>query len=241
MATSTPSPAARPARPQGGPPLLLPALAYGAVMVAGVALSARAPEPSATAVAVAAYDSSHHAVLEVAGCLGFAASAPLAIWAATAYQRLLTLGVTVPGAVIALAGGLLAAASTALSGLITWTSSQPGAAGDPAVARALADLGFAAGAAGFVVPLALLLAGVAVPSLILGLLARSLAWTGLVIAAVGALSTFALLTPALDFTLPIGRFGGLLWLIAISIALPRTRRAALTRAQAPSPAPAGAA
>jgi hypothetical protein len=239
MATSMSSSAARRARPQGGPPLLLPALAYGAVMVAGVVLSARVPEPSATAIAVAAYDSSHHAILEVAGCLGFAASAPLAIWTATAYRRLLTLGVTAPGAVIALAGGLLASASTALSGLITWTSSQPGAASDPAVARALADLSFAAGAAGFVVPLALLLAGVAVPSLILGLVARPLAWAGLVIAAVGALSTFALLTPALDFTLPVGRFGGLLWLIAASVALPRTRQAAVTRVQAPSPAPAG--
>src|ERR1700749_674697 len=144
MATSTPStspttgPAARPAGPQGGPPLLLPALAYGAVMVAGVALSARVPQPWAAAAVVAAYDRGHHAVLEVAGFLGFAASAPLAIWAATAYRRLLTLGVTAPGAVIALAGGLLAAASTALSGLITWTSAQPGAASDPAVARVLA-------------------------------------------------------------------------------------------------------
>jgi hypothetical protein len=103
MATSTPPSAAGPPRPQGGPPLLLPALAYGALMVAGVALSARAPEPSATAVAVAAYDRSHHAVLEVAGCLGFAASAPLAIWTAVAYRRLLTLGATVPGAAIAAA------------------------------------------------------------------------------------------------------------------------------------------
>jgi hypothetical protein len=236
MTIATPLPATRSARPQSGPPLLLPALAYGVVMVAGVVLSARAPQPSATAAAVAAYDGGHHALLQVAGCLAFAASAPLAIWTAVAYRRLLTLGITAPGAVIALAGGLLAAASTALSGLITWTSAQPGAAADPAVARALADLGFATGAAGFVVPLALLLAGVAVPSLVLGLVARPLAWAGLAIAAIAALSTFALLTPALDATFPIGRFGGLLWLIAASIALPRTRRAAVTRAAASSPA-----
>jgi hypothetical protein len=238
--TTTAQTATRRTRPQGGPPLLAPALAYGALMVTAVVLSVRAPQPSATA-AVAAFDSSHHAILEVAGCLGFAASAPLAIWAATAYRRLQTLGATVPGAVIALAGGLLAAASLGLSGLITWTSSQPAAAADPAGARVLADLSFATGAAGFVVPLALLLAGVAVPSLILGLVPRSLAWAGLVIAAIGVLSTFALLTPALDFTLPVGRFGGLLWLIAASIALPRTRPAARTHAQAPSLTPAGTA
>jgi hypothetical protein len=239
VTTTAPPTAARRPRPQGGPPLLALALAYGTLMVTAVVLSVRAPQPSAAATAVAAYDSSHHAILEVAGCLGFAASAPLAIWAATAYRRLQTLGVTAPGAVIGLAGGLLAAASLGLSGLITWTGAQAGAA-DPATARALADLGFATGAAGFVVPLALLLAGVAVPSLILGLLPRPLAWAGLVIAAIGVLSTFALLTTALDGTLPVGRFGGLLWLIAASIALPRTRRAASTHAKAPALSPAAA-
>jgi hypothetical protein len=239
VTTAMPPPAVRRGRPQGGPPLLAPALAYGVLMVTAVVLSARVPHVSAAATAVAAYDGSHHAVLEVAGCLGFAASAPLAIWTATAYRRLQTLGVTAPGAVIALAGGLLAAVSLGLSGLITWTSAQPGVAADPAVARVLADLSFATGAAGFVVPLALLVAGAAVPSLILGLVPRPLAWAGLVIAAVGVLSTFALLTPALDATLPVGRFGGLLWLIAASIALPRTRRAARTHAPDPSPVPAG--
>lgn len=239
MITATQPPAARRAPAQGGPPLLVPVLAYGALMVTAVVLSARGPQPSASAAAVSAYDRSHHAFLEVAGCLGFAASAPLAIWTATAYRRLLTLGVTAPGAVIALAGGLLAAASLGLSGLMTWTSSQPAAVAVPAVGRILADLSFATGAAGFVVPLALLMAGVAVPSAILGLMPRALAWTGLVIAAVGVVSTFSLLTPALDATLPVGRFGGLLWLIAASIALPKTRRQARTRAPAPSPVPAG--
>jgi hypothetical protein len=156
--------------------------------------------------------------------LSFAAAVPLAVWVATTYRRLRTLGVTAPGSVIGLTGGVLAAASLSLSGLITWTSSQVQAGSGPAVARALADLSFATGSAGFVVPLALLLAGVAVPSLMLGFVPRPLAWIGLVIAAVGALSTFALLTSALDFTFPVGRFGGLVWLIAMSVALPLTRK-----------------
>jgi hypothetical protein len=83
--------------------------------------------------------------LEVAGCLGFAASLPLAIWAATIYRRLRTgLGVTAPGGVIGLVGGLLAAASLGLAELVSWTSSQIPASSDAAVARALADLSFAA-------------------------------------------------------------------------------------------------
>jgi hypothetical protein len=233
MTAATTSPAAH--RPQGGPPLIAPVLAYGALMVAAVILSARSPQPSASAGSVLAYDRAHHDALELAGCLGFAAALPLAIWTATAYRRLRTsLGVTAPGAVIGLAGGLLAAASLAVTGLVNWTSSQTATSGDPAVARALADLSFATGSAGFVAPLGLLVAGIAVPGLILHLLPKPLAWAGLVIAAVSAASTFALLTSALDVAFPIGRFLGLLWLIAVSITLPARRRRA---SRAPEPAP----
>ena len=217
--------------PQGGPPLLAPGLAYGVLMIGSVVLSATTPQLSASAASVLAYDQTHHLALTVAGFLGFAASAPLAIWAATAYRRLRTLGVTAPGAVIGLSGGILAAMSLALTGLLGWTSGQLGGSADASapVARALADLGFATGSAGFVVPLALLVAGIAVPSLLLGFGPKPLAWIGLGVAAVGLVSTFTLLTPALDFTLPIGRFGSLLWLIAVSVTLPRNRHEVVAR------------
>jgi hypothetical protein len=236
---TTTMPAAR--RPQGGPPLIAPALAYGALMITAVILSVRTPQPSAAAASVLAYDLGHHDVLQVAGCLGFAASLPLAIWTATVYRRLRTsLGVTAPGPVIGLVGGLLAAASLALTGLVNWTSSQIPASSDPAVARALADLSFATGSAGFVAPLGLLIAGIAVPGLILRLLPRPLAWAGLVIAAVSELSVFALLTPTLDFAFPVGRFLGLAWLITASITLPASRRGSRNPAPAPQAQPATA-
>lgn len=224
-ATVAPPPTPRTtARPQGGPPPLAPVLAYGVLMVTAVILSAGSPQPSASAGSVLAYDGAHHSALQVAGCLGFAASLPLAVWSATVYRRLRTgLGVTAPGAVIALVGGLLAAASLALTGLVNWTSSQTSSFGDAGVARALADLSFATGSAGFVTPLGLLIAGIAVPGLIMRLLPRWLAWAGLVIAALSVLSTFALLSAALDFTFPVGRFLGLAWLIAVSIKLPANR------------------
>jgi hypothetical protein len=222
MTATAPSTSGR-TGPQGGPPLLAPALAYGALMIASVILSARAPQPSASASALLTFERSHHTELQVAGFLSFAASAPLAIWSATAYRRLGTLGVTAPGAVIALAGGLLAAASLALSGLISWTSAQVAPIASPALARALSELGFAAGSAGFVVPLGLLLAGISVPSIILRLTPRPWAWFGLAVAAVSVLSTFILLTSTLDATLPIGRFGSLIFLVAVSLVLPQSR------------------
>lgn len=226
MTTAT-RPTTHSARRQGGPPPLAPILAYGALMVTAVILSANSPHPSASAASVLAYDKAHHTALEIAGCLGFAASLPLAIWTATIYRRLRSgLAVVAPGAVIGLVGGLLAAASLALTGLLTWTSSQIHTLADPSLARALTDLSFATGSAGFVAPLGLLIAGIAVPSLILRFLPRPLAWAGLVIAALSVISTFALLTSALDFTFPVGRFVGLAWLIAVSVLLPTSRRAA---------------
>ena len=234
-AIATATATAPPARRLGGPPLLVPVLAYGALMVAAVILSATSPQPSASAVSVLVYDRGHHDALELAGCLGFAASLPLAVWTATVYRQLRTrLGVTAPGAVIGLAGGLLAAASLGLTGLVNWTNAQAPAGGDPAAARMLADLSFATGSAGFVAPLGLLIAGIAVPALILRLLPRPLAWAGLVIALASAASTFALLTSALDFTLPVGRFLGLAWLIAASVALPVSRRPASGTPASPS-------
>jgi hypothetical protein len=79
--------------------------------------------------------------------------------------------------------------------------------------------------------LALLVAGVAVPSLILRLTPRPLAWFGLVIAAIGMVSTLTLLTSALDFTLPIGRFGGLIFIVATSVLLPASRHRLTAAAQ----------
>jgi hypothetical protein len=215
----------RTARMQAGPPLLAPLLAYGALMVTSVILSASSPHLSASPASVLSYDRAHHDTLLVAGCLGFAASIPLAIWTATVYRRMRTgLGITAPGAVISFVGGLLAAGTLALTGLITWTSSQMPTTADASLASVLRDLTFATGSAGFVAPLGLLIAGIAVPSVIIGLLPRPLAWIGLVIAALSVISTFVLLTPVLDFTLPVGRFLGLAWLISASLLLPRSRQ-----------------
>ena len=43
------------------------------------------------------------------------------------------------------------------------------------------------------------------------------------VAAVGMVSTLTLLTSALDFTLPVGRFGGLIFIVAASVLLPARR------------------
>ena len=78
----------------------------------------------------------------------FAASIPLAVFSAVAYRRLRMLGVTAPGPAIGLAGGVLASAALALSGLVAWTAAASTELGEPAVLRALTTLAFAAGGPG---------------------------------------------------------------------------------------------
>lgn len=209
--------------PQGGPPLLAPGLAFVALTLAGVACAAGGPRPGTPAADVAAYDVAHPTLAGLAAMLLFGSALPLAIWAATAYRRLWRLGVTAPGTAIAFAGGLLAAGSAAVSGLASWAGAQVADTAAPGAARALTTLAFATGAAGFTVPLALLMAGVSVPGLILGLLPRPVAWGGLVLAGIGMLTTLTLVMPVLDPLLPVVRFGGLLWLVSVSVLLPRTR------------------
>lgn len=92
-----------------------------------------------------------------------------------------------------------------LSGLATWTAAQ-----NPEFARPFTSLAFAAGAFGFAVPLALLIAVLARTT------PRWLAITGYVIAVLAALSAFGMLTPVLYPLIPVGRFGGLIWLVLVS-------------------------
>jgi hypothetical protein len=131
--------------------------------------------------------------------------------------------VTAPGATIALAGGVAAAALLALSGLLQWSLGRPAVRTAEPLVRALHDLSFLTGGPAHVVFLGLLVAGVAVPGLLLGLLPRTLAVAGLVIAAIAELATLALVWPQLSVLIPVARFPGLLWLIAVGFTLPRQR------------------
>src|ERR1700750_1993892 len=87
-------------RPQGGPPPLAPALAYGALLIASVAVWIGGPQPGTSAASTLSYAQAHTGQMHAQAVLVFGAAVPLAIWAATIYRRLRTLGVTAPRAVI---------------------------------------------------------------------------------------------------------------------------------------------
>jgi hypothetical protein len=213
---------------QGGPPLGILGVVFTALFLIGLilatALAGRTyPSPFVPDDVVLRYFADQHTAVRISGFFQFAAAVPLSIYAATASARLHNLGVRAPGATIALVGGVIAAAMQALSGLVSWALAQPAVSGDGTLVRALNYLGFAVGGPATVVFLGLLLAGVAVPGLLVGLLPRWLALAGLVLAAIAELSTLTLLLDGAAFLLPIARFLGFAWLIAVGFLLPQSR------------------
>lgn len=214
-------------RPQDGPPLVLLAavclvILFGAVGLA-VALGGVMPLPYGPVTAVQSYVRAEPVAVQACAVGMFASSVPLAIYAATASTRLRQLGVTAPGATIALVGGVLAAGALGLAGLVGWTLSRPEVSADTALVRALYFLVFLVGGPAHIVGLGLLIAGMAVPGLILGLLPRPLAFGGLAVAALAELTTLVLVWPALGVILPIARIPALVWLVAAGAMLPLRR------------------
>jgi hypothetical protein len=213
---------------QGGPQLALLAaislMLLLAGVIVGVALAGVMPSPYGSATAIQDYVAGHHAAVVAIAVGTFGSSVPLAIYAATASARLRQLGITAPGATIALAGGLLASAGLALSSLTAWTLSRPEVTSDVSLVRALYYLTYLTGGPWHVVMLGLLIAGIAVPALIVELLPKPVAWTGLVIAGLAEVTTLVLIWPGLSPLLPVARFTGLVWLIAAGLLLPLRRQ-----------------
>ena len=210
---------------RGRPPLVFLALSCLALLFGGIAIGVAAggvmPLPYGPAAAVQAYVRTQPIAVQVIATATFASSIPLAIYAAAASARLRQLGGTASAATIALTGGVLAAGSLALTGLLGWTLSRPEVGADAALVRAVYYLVFLVGGPGHIVALGLLVAGMAVPSLKLGLTSRTVAWIGLAIAVFAELATLVLVWPQLGVILPIARVSALVWLVVAGALLPR--------------------
>lgn len=213
-----------PQQPQARWSLLLSGVAFGVLMVASVVLMS-GPLVTDGADAMLPYIRDNGDSTRLVALLQLASAIPLAIWTATVYRRLRNLGANGSGAVISLAGGLLASGSLLLLGTLTWTSAEIATTAAAQSVGTLAMLSFSLGSAAYVPAFALLVAGVAVPSLALKLLPKGVAWFGLVVATVGTLSILTMVVDALMPLLPIGRFGGLLFVLLVSALLPATVRA----------------
>lgn len=154
----------------------------------------------------------------------FATMIPLGLFTATVVSRLRFLGINAAGAHIALFGGVAAAIFLGISGISTWSLSQPGVATDIGAMRVAQLLSFASGGFGHVAAIGLFMAGVSIPCLFTKLIPKWISWLGLIVAAICELSVLSMIFPQLSLLLPLGRFPSLIWLIAVGFTLPKYRR-----------------
>lgn len=199
--------------------LVLLALGGGLLLADGQAY----PSPLGEASAVVDYYRDHATAARLTAWLQFGAAVPLMIYAATAYARQLRLGVRVPGPVISLLGGVFAAGCLSLSALVMWALTFPQIDAGDGLIHTLALIVFATGGVGFATGAGLLIAGLAVPALILKFVPRWLAAAGLVLAACGEISFLSLIATPVAVVIPVVRFGGIAWLIAVAVLLPKRR------------------
>jgi len=180
------------------------------------------PGPWESAQTITTYFQEHSSAVLMCAFLQFGASIPFGIFTATVVSRLRFLGVRAAGPYIALFGGLATSFNLAASALILWVMAYPGVAQDAAVLRALYYVAYAFGGVGYSVPLGLLMAGVSIPAAVMKLLPKWLVILGLVLAVVGELSWFNLIFPKALFLIPLTRFPGFVWPIAVGFKLPKS-------------------
>jgi len=178
------------------------------------------PLPYAPPESVINFLQLRHAAAVFCAFMHFGSTIPLGIFTATIVSRLEFFGVRAAGTKIALFGGYATAVLTMGSSAVLWTMTLPIVAQDGSLAYALHFLNFALGGPGYSVPLALLMAGVSVPLYFRRLVPRWIAIFGLVLGAIGALSWLSFeFRPALAL-IPLTRFPGFIWMIAVGFALP---------------------
>ena len=221
-------------RPHDGPSLVVLAamcivLLFGGLAI-GVSLGGLMPLPYGPIGPVQHYVQTQSLAVHIIAVAVFGSSVLLAVYAATVSTRLRWLGDTGAGPTIALTGGILAAGSLSLTGLLGWTLSRPEITGDTTLVRALYLLTFLVGGAAHVVALGVLIAGIATSGLAHGLLPRALAWVGIAIAALCELTMLVLAWQPLGPALPVARVAALAWLLVAGARLPTRRSESSTAA-----------
>jgi hypothetical protein len=156
--------------------------------------------------------------------LQFGAWICFGLFTATVVSRLHFLGARAAGIYIALFGGFLVVADAFAGTMAMWTLLRPAVNENPTLVLALNYFAYGLGGPGFSVPMGLLIAGISVTAAFMKLLPKWLIVVGLLLATAGELSWLHLAVfPRLLFLIPLVRFPGFLWLIAVGFKLPRAR------------------
>lgn len=147
----------------------------------------------------------------------------LGLFCPATVSQLRFLGVKSAGPWIALFGGLLTVFNGIAASANGWTMIRSDIAAAPSVLVGFYFLAYAFGGPGFSIPVGLLMAGVSVSAGFAKLLPKWIILLGLLLAGAGELSWFHFISPGLLFLIPLVRFPGFIWIIAVGFALPRIR------------------
>jgi hypothetical protein len=178
------------------------------------------PGPWESADTIAAFFQARPTAVRVCAFLQFGAAIPLGIFAASIVSRLQFLGARVAGVSIALFGGLATAVMMMAASTVLWVMAQPGIAENRAILLALYWLTQGFGGAGFSVPFGILVAGVTIPAAFMRLVPKWIVILGIAVAICGELSWLYLMAPGTLPLVPLTRFPGFVWMIAIGFILP---------------------
>jgi hypothetical protein len=209
-----------------GPPLWLVATMHTLLFLGGlypVTIFGGAPHfpgPWESSETIAAFFQARPTAAIVCASLQFGAAIPLGIFAASIVSRLQFLGARVAGVSIALFGGIATAVTMMAASLALWAMAQQGIAENRGLLQALYWLMLGFGGPGFSVPFGILVAGVTIPAAFMRLVPKWITVLGIAIAICGELSWLYLMIPGALPLVPLTRFPGFVWLIAIGFALP---------------------
>lgn len=183
------------------------------------------PGPWEPASVIVPYFQTYGARVMFCLVLQFGAMVCLGLFTAAIVSRLQFLGARAAGTHIALLGGFLVVANAMVGTMTMWAMLNPAVIGNPSMVLGLYYLGFGLGGPGFSVPMGLLMAGVSITAWFMKLLPKWVIALGLVLALAGELSWLHLAFPKLLFLIPLVRFPGFVWLIAVGFLLPKSRAA----------------
>ena len=206
-----------------GAPLPPPVIAYAILTICALVvptlLSGTSMWTSDAAFADAYRD--HVDAVRAQAALTMAAAIPLAVLTAIVSDRIRSLGLDVPGRVIAMVGGTVAATLLAVSGLTGFALLGASTTGDAEVLDVGRRLATVLGGTGFAMFSGLLIAGIAITGLMGRILPRSIAVIGIGLAVIAELTVVTILTDSAAPLLPVTRFGGVVWLLAVAATLGR--------------------
>lgn len=175
---------------------------------------------NASTETVVSYFSTHSAVVLLSAFLQVGAAIPFAIFAACMLSRFLFFGATAAGPWIAFTGGAIAAIDELLSGAAIAVMAQPLVAQNGPLVQAFHYFSVALGGPGFTMPFGLLMAGISIAGGVMKIVPKWLVAFGLVLAVVGELSWLSMVFPRMGLLIPLARWPGFIWLIAVGFAVP---------------------